>query len=215
MFYCDKDCRKMDLKFHKLECKFYKDYYENLHDDTARLLLRLYLFLERFPEECLEYIKIPNTNPPQMRCFADLSLVKEGHQRAVLSNEKIDEFQALIRCFSDIGLDYRADKLYEYFRKISGNCFTIQGSHLEDMGIGIYVVESVFRHSCVPNASVVYVGTRIEVRAKKNIFSTEEITLSFVDLKQNRENREKNLLEKFVICSCVRCAGGADDGKFF
>ena len=215
MFYCKEDCQKEDWKFHKLECSIFIYHYGNFRHDFSRLLLRLYLIFERYPLKKSEFWKIPNTDPPQYRCYVDLTITKEGKEEFELDDERFRLFEKCLKNFREAGLDYHREILFEHFWKILGNSFAILDLYAEKSGVGIYVLESVFWHSCIPNASLAYDGTNIEIRAMKNIFPGEKITINFVPLSLSREERQNKLKHLFFFnCSCRKCSDDYEDGKF-
>ena len=215
MFYCSENCQKKDMKFHKCECEYLKKHYDILRDNTARFLLRLYLTLKRYPDERTELWKIPNTDPKVYRSYNDLTLTRAGQEKVEMKTEALQELQKILNDFCESDLDYDSLIMFDHFEKIIGNTFGYQNIDMKQIGLAIYVIESAYEHSCVPNACVVYNGTTIQVVALKNIYPGEKITISYVPLIYSQEVRAGLLESQFSSkCSCIKCTGDAEDGKF-
>ena len=219
MFYCSKDCQKKDWKIHKLECKIYKAHYEKSvirleeeNHDYFRLLLRVYLTLEQFPDLRTQSFKVPETDPPQYRCYDDLRIcekeIKSDEDRALL-------FLNILFTFGLFGIDCDTKKISEHFCKIMMNKFHLDNFDLQIIGLSIFVLESGFKHSCIPNASLVFNGINLKVRALKNISSGEKITINYFSEMIPQKNR-RELLQKqyYFTCSCPKCLDYKEESKF-
>jgi hypothetical protein len=99
-------------------------------------------------------------------------------------------------------------------------CNTFEYSNIwgDGRGIGLFPAASLLNHSCEPNActsfcppSDVYdtpeiVRPVIAIRALKNIRKNEEVTISYIDLYQSTNNRQRQLLAHYYfVCQCIRC----------
>ena len=168
MYYCNDECQDKDWYYHWLECAIYNKHYSDLHDAGIRLLLRLYLTLERYPLKRLNYYQIPNRDPPQYRCYEMLTPTKEGQNEYVMVMTTLAQFETFLNRFRAAKLNLDRPKLFGHFIKMLTNCFNIE-DNTENIALGIYILESFFQHSCVPNSCMVFNGTRIEVRTIKNI----------------------------------------------
>ena len=230
MFYCSKECQKNDWKIHKLECKIYKAHYERIQlphptndnlltHDYFWFLLRVYLTLERFPDRRTESFKVPGTDPVKYRSYDDLrTCVHEIRTdlARVLNFEMIwDNF------YREAGLNFNRGKLFEHFCKIAINRFCVKNVDLRVIGLSIFVPESGFKHSCIPNAALVFNGMNLEVRALKNIPKDEKITINYVTTYISngiisQEDRLKLLKKQYFFdCSCPICLNCKGEGKFF
>jgi hypothetical protein len=109
--------------------------------------------------------------------------------------------------------DFDADFLFEIFSKIFTNSFAIDYDLVAVKGCVLNVATaltipvSFFNHSCKPNATVIQVtGIAHEVRSLTVINPGDEISISYIDINQDRESRQ--LLLKagwFFDCNCSRC----------
>ena len=224
MFYCNKECQRKDWKIHKFECKTYKKYYEATesedyyHDyasfnDYYRLLLRLHLTLEHFPDLRNQSFKVPETDPPQYRSYDDLLARQEDIK---IDEERFPMFEKILKFFRKAQIDFHREKLFETFCKIMINRFYIENAKLKKIGLSIFILESGFEHSCIPNASLVFNGANLQVRALKSISPGEKITINYRDEVITQKERQERLKELFYFtCSCSKCLEYKDEGKFF
>jgi len=80
----------------------------------------------------------------------------------------------------------------------------------EPFGIGIYLLGSVFNHSCIPNCTVGFLGKDLVVTATKDIPDGElakTAFISYVNIMDNTNTRNDNLKKNwFFSCSCGLCS---------
>jgi len=70
----------------------------------------------------------------------------------------------------------------------------------------------MLNHSCKPNSHAIYKGMNHEVRAISKIKAGEQITVSYIDVLQSREERRRLLRRLwFFDCECIRCQSNDDD----
>lgn len=180
IFYCGNNCEKEDRKIHKFECKIFEDHYETLNDTTERFLIRLYLTLKHFPEKRTQKHKIPRTDPKaEYRSYDDFRTQREEIEK---DKTKMECFENILKKFLEIGLEWDREELFECFCKIMSNTFAINNRDRITIGGGIFIRESIFENSSDPNADLIFDGNNLEVRAIKNISSTEEVTVRRGDL---------------------------------
>ena len=212
MFYCDRDCQKMDWNIHKHECKIYKNHYFTISHNVTRNLLRL--FYTCFNSDLRDLSqKIPGTDPPQYRTYRDLptrQLEIENDPDAVQQFKFHEGFLRRAGCKFDT-------ELYYHYCVASGNSFEIQNFDMDPIGFSIFILESGFENSCNPNADLVFNGINLETRAIKKISPGEKIAISRIDLKIPRVYRSTTLQKAhFFTCSCSECTTDDNEGgKFF
>ena len=210
MFYCDKLCQRKDWKRHKFECALFVDNYKILNKTIDRFILRLYLYLQNNPNlkrKTFSYM----SDPTVVRSFDDLLL----HQ-ADIENDDLR-----MKCFDDLRLKFTLcsilfseNELFEYFCKICINSFSIFNTDLNEIGVGLYVMESIFDHSCIPNAAPIFNGNYLEIRAIKDIDSDDKMTINYIDLIDNKTARKMSLKKQYYFeCNCNRCQSDFDNGK--
>ena len=76
-------------------------------------------------------------------------------------------------------------------------------------GNGLYLIQSCMNHSCSPNAELLKESEdkdgQVVVKAKKDICSGEQITISYIDEKNSLQERREALLDYGFICNCEKC----------
>ena len=79
------------------------------------------------------------------------------------------------------------------------------------MGAVLYVEGSAYDHSCAPNAMQCFVGTRLQIKALRELDSdSEPIVIHYVDLKQRLNDRRTKLARQYYFhCECARCLAEA------
>lgn len=55
-------------------------------------------------------------------------------------------------------------KLLEIFGRMSVNSFNILDTDMTSLGVGIYLGPSILDHSCKPNATAIFEGTKLLIR---------------------------------------------------
>jgi hypothetical protein len=109
--------------------------------------------------------------------------------------------------------DYTTCELSKLWKRVQIASFPITDSnmHLEPIGIGIYPITSKYiRHSCRPNAGLIYDQGNQIIVALEDIQPNTPITISYVDLIATKQQRHKALTDRFGFafeCDCARCQG--------
>ena len=176
------------------------------------MIHRLYLTLKHFPEKRIQQHKIPGTDPPQFRSYDDLRTALEEAKK---DKESMRVFEMYLRFFHLVGINCDREEILDIFCKFVCNYFTIDNGRFRRLGPSIFVLETVFEHSCNPNADLVFNGTTLEVRAIKMISPGEKVTINRVDLIYLGIIRQRMLQTYFITCSCSKCLGDNEEGKFF
>ncbi|XP_027195721.2 histone-lysine N-methyltransferase SMYD3-like [Dermatophagoides pteronyssinus] len=205
MFYCGKSCQRKDWKHHKWEClDIFSKKFSIIEKNLPRFLLRLYLWIENNPDSLNERRKFPDKNPNSNRCFTDLMTHYEQIQMDPI---RMAAFRSLCSKFESLNsFEFDTEKLFEYFCRICINAFTITNCEFNEIGTGLYLAESQLDHSCLPNASPVFNGQRIAIRAIRPIKQGDLITVNYVDLKLSKNIRQEKLLQQYYFqCKCQRC----------
>ncbi|KAI8368964.1 hypothetical protein BD560DRAFT_370878 [Blakeslea trispora] len=82
---------------------------------------------------------------------------------------------------------------------------------LEPIGVGVYPVTSQYvRHSCRPNACLIYHKNVQAIVSLEDIPADTPISISYIDLVASKSERAKALQERFgshFKCHCARCEG--------
>ncbi|XP_077293584.1 SET and MYND domain containing, class 5 [Arctopsyche grandis] len=107
-------------------------------------------------------------------------------------------------------LDLYIDKLYDDIEKEAGSFLNTEGS-------GIYSLQSICNHSCIPNAepSFPYGNHCLQLKAVTDIKPGDEILISYLDecmLTRSKHSRQKELASNYLFtCNCARCASESGD----
>ena len=80
----------------------------------------------------------------------------------------------------------------------------------EPFGIGIYLLGSIFNHSCVPNCTVGFLGRDLVVTATEDILAgnlSSKAFISYVNTMDDTKTRNRKLNENwFFTCKCSLCS---------
>lgn len=171
-----------------------------LRIQSAQFLLRVYLTLRMRPALCDQEFRMPDGSS---RSFKNLMT----HMNELLEDEmRMRCFHSTVRLFKPLVPDLDVELLLVFYAKICINSFSILNLSLNAIGSGMYIEASVFNHSCRPNATTIWNGRRLEVRAIREIPAGKEITTNYVDIKKNRSERQTELRDHYYFtCACDRC----------
>lgn len=210
MSYCDHQCQKMDWSKHKYECKLYANHYDVISNDTVRFLLRMLLFLTKNPQAKSEKYTLLYDKSIG-RSYEDMMTHKEN-----ITNDagKYRKFAMMCTNFQKLNISLDKGEFFEMFCKVCVNWFTLVSAYISPIGSAVYVAESMFDHSCSPNATPIFTGIHMEVRCIKPIAENEPITINYFDLIQPKYARQKILKEDYYFdCQCPRCELDLPRGK--
>uniref|UniRef100_A0A8C5AW36 SET domain-containing protein n=1 Tax=Gadus morhua TaxID=8049 RepID=A0A8C5AW36_GADMO len=97
--------------------------------------------------------------------------------------------------------------------KVACNCFTISDEELKEVGVGLYPSLSLLNHDCRPNCVVVFEGSRLVLRAVKDVCPGEELLISYIDTVSVTADRQRQLSDQYhFTCNCQCCGTQAMDG---
>lgn len=209
MFYCDQKCQKTDWSKHKYECKIYAANYDFLSSETERLLLRMVLFLTKNPQSMKKkYSLFYDKNIG--RTYEDMMT----HSENISKDERLClAFKLLCAKFQEFNISFDESKFFEMFCKHEINSFAILNADSMSIGSGVYVAESMFNHSCTPNAAPVSNGVHMEIRCIRPIEEGEPITICYVSQEDPKLKRQKILKKYYFDCNCPRCEQDLPRGK--
>ncbi|KAG6011343.1 hypothetical protein E4U41_005532, partial [Claviceps citrina] len=91
--------------------------------------------------------------------------------------------------------------------KIQTNAFhTFDADLADQVGIFLEPTLAMANHSCVPNATLLFMGRKAVLRAERPIREGDEIEISYTDY-TNPISRRRMALEPYgFTCQCPRCA---------
>ncbi|KAF7846274.1 hypothetical protein BT93_L4722 [Corymbia citriodora subsp. variegata] len=195
--YCGKKCQSQSWKrVHKYECKIFK------RDDipplphAVRAALQLAMHMENHVLSAVE-----KENVAQMATFRT-------------SKSDLYDVQIVLSAVRDIAarcgtprLDDRQAEIY--VGQILRNSLALTADTLETLGIAIDPMVCSANHSCDPNATVVFNGASILLRALKPIVKDAEVCISYVDTSRPYSIRQETLFESYAFkCQCEKCILG-------
>lgn len=95
------------------------------------------------------------------------------------------------------------------------NCFDMTDS-VHGVSCAMYLALARLNHSCVPNVQQTHLPETTEevVYASRDIAVGEEMNDCYIDLRQARSGRRKELLEYYrFFCTCAACGDGSDSSR--
>jgi hypothetical protein len=90
--------------------------------------------------------------------------------------------------------------------KLLINAHTLTAPAGDPIGICVDPTTAVINHSCEPNAFIVFDGRRLSLRSLIAIPEAKEITISYIDTRDDNPQRQADLLEQYFFeCKCKAC----------
>ncbi|CAG2101261.1 unnamed protein product [Medioppia subpectinata] len=204
--YCGKECQKNDWNYHKNECPLYQKKWSTLEaaNMRTRFLLRLYLSVQNIPTFATEKHRLFDGSEVSLNDIKDKTIDPNGDKSVLKSIAKV---------FNICGI--KCEELEEWFALMSGRWYDIQcgrPGRVETVATGLYLQTSTLRHNCRPNSCCIsrFNGHTVELRAMRSIAPGEEITISRVDLLQNKADRREALKKISIDCECEKCVDNTD-----
>ncbi|KAJ1916237.1 hypothetical protein H4219_003905 [Mycoemilia scoparia] len=214
--YCSDACKSAHKPLHKVQCPALKQVREicKTHGSdldiirlTLGLLAKRYVDKENSIEPSSDFVF--GSQPTLYQLSEDLPAHREQHEKDWISSTlstlkeliKLLPEEARISPSEAVNIACRANSESHPFLD------TFDRGYYEAIGVfplsGLY-----FNHSCDPNC--VFVGLpngKLEIRALTDIRANAELTVSYVDLLQPREQRRRQLLlTRHFWCKCYRCS---------
>ena len=108
-------------------------------------------------------------------------------------------------CFRD-EVPSKGEALLIYGRVII-NSFNIMSTlEYKPIGIGLYLAASRLDHSCVPNATVIFLGRKLKVRCIEPVDNFKDVRIAYTNIIHDTETRRKDLKEQYYFhCQCFQC----------
>lgn len=198
-YFCSQDCfLKSWIHFHRGLCGS-ADY-----DKDALLNVNQWL-LDRAALTLASHDTLPTKTNAQIQAFNQLEVVANNNVDQSLVKSTLEKLNPIA--------NYTLQELSTLWQRVQISSFPITDSdmQLDPIAIGIYPITSQYiRHSCRPNASVIYEQGHQLIIASEDIPQNTPITISYVDLVATKDQRQKSLKERFGFefqCDCIRCQG--------
>ncbi|XP_027195720.2 histone-lysine N-methyltransferase SMYD3-like [Dermatophagoides pteronyssinus] len=209
MYYCGKDCQQKDWIQHKLECKFYKENFNQMDDIYFRFVLRLYLYLKDNPERLHERFKLlsDENSSVSFRCIC--------LQQFLFKDETVISFESFYKQFQLLKKEWDQAKLGSDYAICNEYGLHIFNYKMQRLGIGLYIAESQLKHYCLSNTKILYNGTQLVMRATKPIKTGEQITVknrAYPPITIPEDSNRVSIMNfNFShMCICLSCASQND-----
>ncbi|XP_053993352.1 uncharacterized protein LOC128884200 isoform X2 [Hylaeus volcanicus] len=118
------------------------------------------------------------------------------------------EFLYLLRhCSETIQTNFFSlDTAELLFYKTKYNAVTITDAGLSSVGLGLYPFMNFINHSCHPNCTLIFKGTKLYVVALCEINAEDELTIGYTSPVQSFAKRQKILFDQYMFtCNCEFC----------
>ncbi|XP_055357347.1 LOW QUALITY PROTEIN: uncharacterized protein LOC129602371 [Paramacrobiotus metropolitanus] len=100
--------------------------------------------------------------------------------------------------------------------RIRCNAYMITDEDMDVVGQGVYLQSSRFDHSCQPNASQIFFGKKLSIRANQKISSVTDVRIAYIPRMFPARQRQAVLKETFFFdCDCPRCSRPEKDAEEF
>uniref|UniRef100_A0A8D3CJ29 [histone H3]-lysine(4) N-trimethyltransferase n=1 Tax=Scophthalmus maximus TaxID=52904 RepID=A0A8D3CJ29_SCOMX len=197
--YCNITCQKQAWSVHKRECKCLRGLLPRVPTDSVRLAARLIFALCQSRRENLTSMSEQKKQGlSQLASMLELYLRQEAPDLAQEMTSSLPP-----SCREPLSL----------IAKVTCNCFTVSDGELQEIGVGLYPSLSLLNHDCRPNCVMVFEGTKLQLRAVRDIKPEEELTISYIETLSLTEDRQRQLEEQYhFTCHCQRCDSQDKDG---
>ncbi|XP_055010288.1 histone-lysine N-methyltransferase SMYD3 [Boleophthalmus pectinirostris] len=202
--YCNNTCQKQAWSVHKSECKCLRSILPRIPTDSVRLAARIIFAMCASSKGNSEELYTFEEHKSHLTSMSEQK--KEGLSQLAsmlqlyLQQEvpTLDQASSFLppSCQDPLGL----------MGKVTCNCFTISDGELQEIGVGLYPSLSLLNHDCGPNCVMVFEGTKLHLRAVKDIKYGDELTVNYIDPLELADLRQKQLEEQYhFTCTCHRC----------
>jgi len=202
--YCSDLCKEADEERHRLECSLVRHSGRKQYPHRAWFVARACLRVQK------EGYDIPDRiNNKKSRCFGDLM----DHYDDVTNDMKKLENDFWFKEVSEIlgSLMPEREEYISIYGRLLVNSFALRADNNgeeENVGTALYRANSIFDHSCQPNATTVFSGKKLYI---KSIVSSPSLDLSqfyiaYLDHSIPRDARRNRLRNTWYFeCGCSGC----------
>uniref|UniRef100_A0A665V220 [histone H3]-lysine(4) N-trimethyltransferase n=1 Tax=Echeneis naucrates TaxID=173247 RepID=A0A665V220_ECHNA len=199
--YCNTTCQKQAWSGHKRECKCLRSLLPRVPTDSVRLAARIIFTLVCFccSSQIDGQVVIPLhfVSEQKKQGLSQLASMLELYLQEEIP-DLAQEMTSALPSSCQTPLDLIA--------KVTCNCFTISDAELQEIGVGLYPSLSLLNHDCRPNCVMVFEGTKLQLRAVRDINPKEELTISYIETLSLTEDRQRQLDDQYhFTCHCQRC----------
>ncbi|XP_028257746.1 histone-lysine N-methyltransferase SMYD3 isoform X2 [Parambassis ranga] len=208
--YCNVSCQKQAWAGHKRECKCLRSLLPRVPTDSVRLAARLIFALFSSSKSSSAELYSLDEHESHLNSMSEQK--KQGLSQLAsmlelyLQPEVPDPTQASV-------LPPSCQEALSLIAKVTCNCFTISDGELQEIGVGLYPSLSLLNHDCRPNCVMVFEGTKLQLRAVRDVNPEEELTISYIETLSLTEDRRRQLEDQYhFTCHCQRCDSHDKDG---
>ncbi|XP_033482398.2 histone-lysine N-methyltransferase SMYD3 [Epinephelus lanceolatus] len=210
--YCNTTCQKQAWSGHKRECKCLQSLLPRVPTDSVRLAARLIFALLSPLKSSSEELYTLEEHESHLSSMPEQKKQGLSQLAAMLEMYLQQEIPDLATEVTST-LPPSCREPLSLIAKVTCNCFTISDGELQEIGVGLYPSLSLLNHDCRPNCVMVFVGTKLQLRAVQDINPEDELTISYIETLSLREDRQRHLEDQYLfICHCQHCDSQDKDG---
>uniref|UniRef100_A0A1X7U1G6 MYND-type domain-containing protein n=1 Tax=Amphimedon queenslandica TaxID=400682 RepID=A0A1X7U1G6_AMPQE len=199
VWYCSRACQREDWLYHKVECAGISRISPSIPTDTVRLIVRLLVrrsngtsTVTSLPKGAQWDMDILTTHAPRYNEELKQSIGEQVFGAKLLMSDS---------------KEYNPEVAFSIACKMISNSFSILDWEMNSIGSGVYILPALLNHSCDPNVIALFEGPKMRLRTTKKIFENEQLFVSYTDLLETRERRQRHLQKYYLFsCNCPRCS---------
>ncbi|XP_068448771.1 histone-lysine N-methyltransferase SMYD3 isoform X2 [Clinocottus analis] len=203
--YCNISCQKRAWPVHKRECKCMQSLLPRIPTDSVRLAARLLFALLSPSESSSEELYTLEEHESHLSSMSEHKKQGLAQLASMLELYLQQEVSCLTKEVTS-ALPPSCREPVSLIAKMTCNCFTISDGELQEIGVGLYPSLSLLNHDCRPNCVMVFVGTKLQLRAVRDINPEDELTISYIETLSLTEDRQRQLEDQYhFTCCCQHC----------
>nr|XP_046239789.1 histone-lysine N-methyltransferase SMYD3 [Scatophagus argus] len=210
--FCNTTCQRQAWSGHKRECKCLQSLLPRIPTDSVRLAARLIFALLSLSKNSCEELYTLEEHESHLSSVSEQKKQGLSQLASMLELYLQQEVPALAQQMTP-ALPPSCREPLSLIAKVTCNCFTISDGELAEIGVGLYPSLSLLNHDCRPNCVTVFEGTKMHLRAVRDINPEEELTISYIETLSLTEERRRQLEDQYhFTCHCQRCDSQDKDG---
>lgn len=203
--YCSITCQKQAWPAHKRECKCLWSLLPRIPTDSVHLALRLIFALLSPSKGSTGVLYTLEEHESHLSSMSEQKRQGLSQLASMLEMYLQQEAPGLVQEMMS-ALPHSCRDPLSLIAKVTCNCFTISDGELREIGVGLYPSLSLLNHDCRPNCVMVFEGTKLQLRAVRDINPEEELTISYIETLSLTEDRQRQLKDQYhFTCRCQRC----------
>ncbi|XP_076579113.1 histone-lysine N-methyltransferase SMYD3 [Chaetodon auriga] len=203
--YCNITCQREAWSGHKRECKCLKSLLPRIPTDSVRLAARLIFALLSPSKSSSEELYTLEEHESHLSSVSEEKKQGLSQLASMLELYLQQEVPDLAQEMTS-ALPPSCREPLSLIAKVTCNCFTISDGELQEIGVGLYPSLSLLNHDCRPNCVMVFEGTKLQLRAVRDINPEEELSISYIETLSLTEDRQRQLEDQYhFTCRCQRC----------